>query len=283
MSRAEPVGRADSPERACAAALTARPWGHQSWEPLLQAGGTSGSGRGLLWKPPLQPPSEEGEALHQQAPAAPPRSFHAGPSLATLPDHAESGGPRDPSGSACDLCKRPRSGLWIPGSVLLEPFCTLSPGPPPLDTGPHPQGPMTPWGSLVSCLLCFSPARPLSQFLHFRPHGWDKPGSLDTWQAEGPPPSWSSRPFCGLGLATAHSCASSTLHNFCWVRGQMHTQPHVETHGFAERRHGVHARDDALSPHVPAAPESSAPDRGCPAGLRWFPSLLRLERDHRGP
>lgn len=213
----------------------------------------------------------------------PPRSFHAGPSLATLPDHAESGGPRDPSGSACDLCKRPRLGLWIPGSVLPEPFCTLSPGPPPLDTGPHPQGPMTPWGSLVSCLLCFSPARPLSQFLHFRPHGWDKPGSLDTWQAEGPPPSWSSRPFCGLGLATAHSCASSTLHNFCWVRGQMHTQPHVETHGFAERQHGVHARDDALSPHVPAAPESSAPDRGCPAGLRWFPSLLRLERDHRGP
>lgn len=71
VSRAEPVGRADSPERACAAALTARPWGHQSWEPLLQAGGTSGSRRGLLWKPPLQPPSEEGEALHQQAPAAP--------------------------------------------------------------------------------------------------------------------------------------------------------------------------------------------------------------------
>ena len=70
----------------------------------------------------------------------PTRSLHAGPSLATLPDHAESGGPRDPSGSACDLCKHPRSGLWIPGSVLPEPFCTLSPGPPPLDTGPHPPG-----------------------------------------------------------------------------------------------------------------------------------------------
>ena len=124
-------------------------------------------------------------------------------------------------------------------------------------TPPH-QGPTMPWGSLVSCLLCFSPACLLSQFLHFRPHGWDKPGSLDTWQAEGPPPSWSSRRFCGLGLATAHSCASSTLHNFCWVRGQMHTQPHMETHGFAECRRGVRTRGDALSPHVPAAPESSA-------------------------
>lgn len=135
----------------------------------------------------------------------------------------------------------------------------LSPRVPlPWTLGLTPQGPTMPWGSLVSCLLCSSPACPLSQFLHFRPHGWDKPGSLDTWQAEGPPPSWSSRRFCGLGLATAHSCASSTLHNFCWVRGQMHTQPHMETHGFAECRRGVRTRGDALSPHVPAAPESSA-------------------------
>lgn len=40
----------------------------------------------------------------------PPRSLHAGPSLATFADRAESGGPRDPSGSACDLCRPPGQG-----------------------------------------------------------------------------------------------------------------------------------------------------------------------------
>ena len=231
--------------------------------PLLQAGRTSGSRRGLLWvlwrpwKPPPQPPSEEGGPSISRL-LLPPRSLHAGPSIAALGDHAELGGPRDPAGLACDLCKPLRLGLWTRGSALPEPFCTLSPGPPARDTRPHPSRAHDGLGLLMACLLSFSPAHPLPRFLHFRPCGWDKPGSLDTWQAEGPPPSWSSRPFCGLGLATAHSCASGTLHNFCWVRGQTHTQPRVETHGFAECRHRARAHDHAPSPRGPAAPESSA-------------------------
>lgn len=70
------MSRADSPEARCSYGHCTS-LGSSEPGPLLQAGGTSGSRRGLLWvlwrpwKPPPQPPSEEGEAFHQQAPAAP--------------------------------------------------------------------------------------------------------------------------------------------------------------------------------------------------------------------
>ena len=219
--------------------------------------------------------------FHQQAPAAPRGHSTLAPQLPPLVTLLSWGSSR-PCRLGVRSVQTPSVGAVDPG--FCPPRALLHSLPRPLCQGHSAsplQGPMTPWGSLMACLLSFSPAHLLPQFLHFRPHGWDKPGSLDTWQAEGSPPSWSSRPFCGLGLAMAHSCASGTLHNFCWVRGQTHTR--LAWKHTASQNAGTVCAPTA-TPRLPAFRRRLShrlSDRGCSMGLSWFPSPLRLDRDHR--
>lgn len=213
----------------------------------------------------------------------PPRSLHAGSSLATLADRAESGGPRDPSGSACDLCRTPWSGLRIPGSVLPEPFCTLSLGPPPRDTEPHPsrgpRRPGAPW-----CPACFASALHAC-CLDLSISGPTAGTSLGLWI---------------LGRQKALLPAGPAAHSVVWgwpwpivVQAARCT-----TSGSEDRRtlSPTRKRTASQSAGTACAPATTPclptfrqrlshrlSGLGRPTGLRWFPSLLRLERDHWGP
>lgn len=76
---------------------------------LLGAGGDSSGSSGDPGSPLHNLLQRKGRPSISRIPL-PSRSLHAGPSLATFADRAESGGPRDPSGSACDLCRPPGQG-----------------------------------------------------------------------------------------------------------------------------------------------------------------------------
>lgn len=212
----------------------------------------------------------------------PPRSLHADPSIAALGDHAKLGGPRDPSGSACDLCKPPRSGLWIRGSVLPESFCTLSPGPPARDTRPHPSSgprrPGVPWWPACSPSALHTPG------LDFSISGPSAGTSLGLWI-----------PGRRKALLPAGPAAHSVV--WVWPRLTVVQAARCTTSAGSEDRHTLslawkHTASQNAGTVCAPTTTSRLPafrqrlshrlsDRGCSVGLSWFPSPLCLDRDHR--
>ena len=89
-------GRADGPERAGAAAVTAHPWGHQSRALSSRLVGLPGAGGGFSGSSgdpgsPLHNLLQRKGALPSAGSCCPPRSLHAGPSIAALGDLTELG------------------------------------------------------------------------------------------------------------------------------------------------------------------------------------------------